>query len=80
MCFTSICWCNCILFLFSITFAESIWILTRKKRPSRRIIRKALRALRALDLSASKLVKVDQVIRNGYSILDSLKNTFEKIA
>jgi len=47
--------------------SESIWILTRKKKPARRIMRKALRALRELGLSNSKLVKIDQSCNNELS-------------
>jgi len=40
---------------------ENIWILTRKKRPSRRVQRKAQRALRSLGVGRiKKLVKSDQ--------------------
>jgi len=40
---------------------ENVWILTRKRRPSRRIKRKALRALRALGVGrTAKLIKSDQ--------------------
>jgi len=40
---------------------ENVWILTRKRRPSRRIKRKALRALRGLGVGRiAKLIKSDQ--------------------
>lgn len=50
-----------IIAVFLLTL-ENIWVLTRKRRPSRRIIRKAMNALRELGLSTSKLVKTDQVL------------------
>ena len=47
---------------YSLFLIENVWILTRKRRPSRRIKRKALRALRALGVGrTAKLIKSDQV-------------------
>jgi len=43
---------------------ENIWILTRKKRPSKRVMRKAKRAMRALGINFNKLARTDQSCDN----------------